>query len=134
MQHNNETIAILQNRLCNTINKEFQDTIHKFIKNVDIETKILFQYGHYIFQYLAYYLASIKVVGQFSFIQIAPSPYFHLPKKRTLVIEPWEVLFAFKDNNTYLRAYSQQFLTEIGKQWNIVYWTDLMPDKIDDLI
>lgn len=50
------------------------------------------------------------------------------------MIEPWEVLFAVKDTNTYLRAYSEQFLTEIGRHWNIIYWTDLMPEKIDDLI
>lgn len=39
-----------------------------------------------------------------------------------------------KGESTYIRAYSESLLSEVGKHWNIVYWTDLMPDKIDDLL
>lgn len=65
---------------------------------------------------------------------MAPTPYLSLPKQKTLVIEPWEVLFAMKGESTYIRAYSESLLSEAAKHWNIVYWTDLMPDKIDDLL
>lgn len=66
---------------------------------------------------------------------MAPSPYLDpLPKKKTLVIEPWEVLVALKGSTTYIRSYTDTFLKEIAKYWNIVYWTDLMPDPVDDLL
>ena len=50
-----------------------------------------------------------------------------------MVIEPWEVLFAVKGANIYIRAYAEMFLAEVGKHWNIVYWTDMMPEQIDEL-
>jgi hypothetical protein len=46
---------------------------------------------------LAFHLAKKNVVGQFSFLEMAPSPYLELiPKTKTIVIEPWEVLIAEK--------------------------------------
>jgi len=66
---------------------------------------------------------------------MAPSPYLEsLPFQKTLVIEPWEVLLAIKGATTYIRAYTDTLLREVGKHWNIVYWTDLMPDIIDPLL
>jgi hypothetical protein len=83
---------------------------------------------------LAFHLARCGIIGEFSPVEIAPTPYFSLPKQRTLIIEPWGVLFAMRGENTYIRANSETFLREVGKHWNIVYWTDLMPDKVDDLL
>lgn len=66
---------------------------------------------------------------------MAPSPYLDpLPKQKTLVIEPWEVLVALKGSTTYIRSYTDTFLKQIANYWNIVYWTDLMPDPVDDLL
>ena len=66
---------------------------------------------------------------------MAPSPYLEsLPMQKNMVIEPWEVLLALKGATTYIRAYCDTLLREVGKHWNIVYWTDLMPDVIDPLI
>jgi hypothetical protein len=48
----------------------------------------------------------MNIIGQFSFVEMAPSPYLNLPKQKTLVIEPWEVLFAQRGENSYIRAYS----------------------------
>ena len=42
---------------------------------------------------------------------MAPSPYLEaMPEKKTLVVEPWEVLLAFKGNTTYIRSYCDTFL------------------------
>lgn len=65
---------------------------------------------------------------------MAPAPYLNLTKQKTLVIEPWGVLFAVREEHIYIRTYSQALLKEVAKYWNIVYWTDLMPDRIDNLI
>ena len=68
-------------------------------------------------------------------MEVPPAPYFtSFVKERTLVIEPWGVLFARKDKSTYIRAHTDFFLFEISKYWNIVYWSDLMPKDIDDLL
>jgi len=107
--------------------------VNNFLKKEDIISKPFFEYSHYIYEFLAYHLASQNIFGQFSFVEIVPSPYMSLPKQKTLVIEPWEVLFANKGTTTYIRAHTEALLKEVAKYWNIVYWTDLMPDKIDDL-
>jgi hypothetical protein len=66
---------------------------------------------------------------------MAPSPYLEdLPMKRTIVIEPWEVILALKGSTTYIRSYCDTFLKEMSKYCNIVYWTDCMPDFIDNLV
>ena len=42
---------------------------------------------------------------------MAPSPYLEsLPMKKTLVVEPWEVLLALKGATTYIRAYTDTLL------------------------
>lgn len=124
----------MQQRICGRMSKEFQQIIVNFLKNVDLDSKPLLQYAHYIYEFLAFHLARMGIVGQFSFVEMAPTPYLCLPKTRTLVIEPWEVLFALKGENTYIRAYTETLLTEVEKHWNVVYWSDLMPDQLDDLL
>jgi hypothetical protein len=73
--------------------------------------------------------------GHFPAVEVPPAPYFSFfSKERTLVIEPWGVLFARKDKSTYVRAHADFFLSEVSKHWNLVYWSDLMPKDIDDLL
>lgn len=68
------------------MSKEFQHIIVTFLKNVDMETKLLLEYSHYIYEFLAFHLAKMNIVGQFSFVEMAPTPYLNLPKQKTLVI------------------------------------------------
>lgn len=42
MDHNNEIIGIVQGRLCNSMDKEFQKIIVTFLKNVDLDSKPLY--------------------------------------------------------------------------------------------
>jgi hypothetical protein len=42
IEHNNEVIGIVQQRICNKMSKEFQQIIINFLKNVDMDTKPLF--------------------------------------------------------------------------------------------
>ena len=49
MEHNNEIISIVQNRLCNSMDKDFQKTIVAFLKNVDLDSKSFYEYAHYIY-------------------------------------------------------------------------------------
>lgn len=58
---------------------------------------------------------------------MAPAPYLKLEKLKTIVIEPWLVLFYLKNGRFFLRPYADTFLFEIKKHCNIVYWTDLLP-------
>lgn len=51
-----------------------------------METKPLLEYSHYIYEFLAFHLAKMNIVGQFSFVEMAPTPYLNLPKQKTLVI------------------------------------------------
>lgn len=48
MEHNNEIIGIVQQRICSKMTKDFQQTIVNFLKNVDME-KPLLEYAHYIY-------------------------------------------------------------------------------------
>jgi hypothetical protein len=80
-------------------------------------------------------MASLKMFGSFPGLELPPAPYFgYFQMKRTLVIEPWGVLFAKKDSSTFVRAHTELFLSEVGKHWNLVYWSDLMPNEVDDLL
>lgn len=105
---------------------DFQGVVGRLLRNVDYNSQPLHHYAHYIFEFLAYYLARRKIPGLRE-LEVAPAPYLSMRGGRTLVIEPWEVLFALKGANTYMRAYAGTFLREISKTWNIVYWTDLLP-------
>lgn len=135
MEHNNEVLTILQTRVSSRMGKDFQLTVTGFLKPNDLDQHVSFvQYSHYIFEFLAFYLARTGIIGEFSPVEIAPYPYLSLPKQRTLIVEPWGVLFAMRGESTYIRANSETFLREVGKHWNILYWTDLMPDKVDDLL
>ena len=90
MEHNNEIISIVQGRLCNSMDKDFQKIIVAFLKNVDLNSKPFYEYSHYIYQFLAFELAKKNIIGQFSFLEMAPSPYIEaMPEKKTLVVEPW---------------------------------------------
>ncbi len=135
MEHNNEVLTILQTRVSSRMGKDFQLTVTGFLKPNDLDQHVSFvQYSHYIFEFLAFYLARTGIIGEFSPVEIAPYPYLSLPKQRTLIVEPGGVLFAMRGESTYIRANSETFLREVGKHWNILYWTDLMPDKVDDLL
>lgn len=68
IEHNNEVIGIVQQRICGKMNKEFQQIIVNFLKNVDMDTKPLLEYAHYIYEFLAFHLARLNVIGQFSFV------------------------------------------------------------------
>lgn len=69
------------------MDKEFQKIIVPFLKNVDLENKPLYEYSHYIYEFLAFHLALKGIIGKFSFLEMAPSPYLDpLPKQKTLVI------------------------------------------------
>lgn len=49
MEHNNEIISIVQQRICGRMSKEFQNIITTFLRNVDMDTKPLLEYAHYIY-------------------------------------------------------------------------------------
>jgi hypothetical protein len=49
MEHNNQVISKVHSRICARRSKEFQQTISSLLKNVDIETKPLLEYAHYIY-------------------------------------------------------------------------------------
>ena len=49
MEHNNEIISIVQGRLCNSMDKDFQKIIVAFLKNVDLNSKPFYEYSHYIY-------------------------------------------------------------------------------------
>ena len=135
LEQNNEVMAIVQSKICHKMDSQFQDTVNNLLKNVDLESKGLYEYATYLFEFLSFHLASIGVFGHFPALEMPPAPYIKmLEKKKTLVIEPWGVLFARKGKNTYIRAHTELFLSEVEKHWNIVYWSDLMPKDIDDLL
>jgi hypothetical protein len=50
------------------MHSEFQSIILNFLKNVDMESKPLLEYSHYIYEFLAFHLAQNNIVGQFSFV------------------------------------------------------------------
>lgn len=54
MEHNNEIISIVQGRLCNSMDKDFQKIIVAFLKSVDLNSKPFYEYSHYIYEFLAY--------------------------------------------------------------------------------
>ena len=68
------------------MSKEFQNIITTFLRNVDMDNKPLLEYAHYIYEFLAFHLAKLNIVGQFSFVEMAPTPYLNLPKQKTVVI------------------------------------------------
>lgn len=86
LEHNNEIISIVQQRICGRMSKDFQNNILTFLRNVDIESKPLLEYAHYIYEFLAFHLAKLNIIGQFSFVEMAPTPYLTLPKPKTIVI------------------------------------------------
>jgi len=69
------------------MDKEFQKSIITFLKYVDLDSKPLYEYSHYIYEFSAFYLAKKNIAGQFSFLEMAPSPYLEqVPKSKTIVI------------------------------------------------
>jgi len=80
-------IGIVQSKLCSMMDKEFQKSIITFLKYVDLDSKPLYEYSHYIYEFSAFYLAKKNIAGQFSFLEMAPSPYLEqVPKSKTIVI------------------------------------------------
>jgi hypothetical protein len=41
-------------------------------------------------------------------------------------------MYAGKEK-VYIRAYADQFLSELNQKCNIVFWSDKMPNQIDSL-
>lgn len=68
MEQNNDVIGIVQSKLCSVMDKEFQKSVNTFLKYVDLDSKPLYEYSHYIYEFLAFHLAQKNVAGQFSFL------------------------------------------------------------------
>ena len=87
MEHNNQLINIIQTKLNQRLNKDFQHCINKFLKNIEkikheseekdqelhfskIKTNLafkpFFQFSYYIFEYLSYHLHRENYIGLFS--------------------------------------------------------------------
>ena len=58
-------MTIVQGKICHQMDTQFQDTINNMLKNVDLDSKSLFEYSTYLFEFLAFHLATLGVYGHF---------------------------------------------------------------------
>lgn len=56
-------MTIVQGKLSQMMDHQFQETVSGLLKNVDLDTKPFFEYSNYIFEFLAFHLASMKMFG-----------------------------------------------------------------------
>ncbi len=47
------------------MNKQFQETVSNLLKNIDLDSKPFYEYSQYLFEFIAFHLATLKVHSYF---------------------------------------------------------------------
>lgn len=133
IEQNNEVMGMVQQKVGARLDHRFRQQLQEYLKPTEVRCgDALLAHARALFTLLAAHLSQLPA-ARFPALHTAPAPYLAL-SGRTLVIEPWEVLFCDRGNATFVRAYTDLFLSQAAQLCNLVFWTDQQPASIDDLL
>lgn len=111
MQHNNEIIALVEGKI-GRVHGRFSQVVKRLLRNIDREKYAPSECCHYLLEFLAYHLYENGLNGKVTFLDLAPSPYLnpHSSDKYTIVLEPYGILFTFRNSRTIFRPLARKFV------------------------